>query len=133
MVIDDITLGGILSKNVLSLEYEIQQYFEHEILVEAAASQTKAQQDSLRELLNGARAYLQVEGCSVSLSLNFLNIPKGMESYADMLQANSISVIQPVLREKLEDMLSLDDAQEEIREQVKTWAISQLRSSLGGM
>lgn len=133
MVIDDITLDGILSKNILSLEYEVQQCFEHEILVEAAASQTKAQQETLNELLNNARAYLQVEGNTVSMTLNFLNIPKGMEEYAEMLKSNSASFIQPYLKTMIEDTLSLDDAQDQIREQVKEWAISNLQSVLGGI
>lgn len=133
MVIDDQVLSGIISNNILSLEYDVQQILEHQILVEASAAQTQAQRNGLEALYKSARAYLSCDGSEVSVSLTFLSIPEGMESYAEMVKGNAITVVQPYLKERLKDMLSLDDAQNVIRDEIKQWAVNQLQGFLGGV
>jgi len=132
-IIDESTIAGILSKNILSMEYEIQQYFEHEILVEMSASKSKQQKENLEELLKNARSYLSVDGCIVSLSLQFLSIPKGVEDYAEMIKSNSTAFIDVRFRNMISEIMSLDEAQEAIRNQVKEYAINYLQDAIGGM
>lgn len=133
MVIDGQILSGVISNNILSLEYEVQQMLEHQILVEAGAAQTQAQKKGLEALYKSARAYLSCDGSKVSVSLTFLSIPEGMENYAEMIKGNAITVVQPYLGERLKDILSLDDAQNAIRDEIKQWAVNQLRGFLGGV
>lgn len=132
-IISESTIAGILSKNVLSMEYEIQQYFEHEILVEISASKSKQQQEGLEKLLKNARTYLSVDGCSISLDLHFLSIPKGMEDYADMLKSNASTVIEIRLKDTVSEIMNLDETQEVIRNNVKDYVIDYLQNSLGGI
>lgn len=133
MIIDDFTISGILSKHVLSMEYDLQQYFEHEILVEMSASRTEKQKESLEELLKYARTYLSADGNQISLEVEFVSVPKGMEDYADMIKSNSMAIMELRLKDMVSDALQFDDVQEAIREQVKTWAISKLKETMGGV
>ena len=133
MVINDFILEGILNKHMLSIEYDVQQILEHEILVEASASRTAAQKDSLKDLFDKARATIRTEGTSVSCSLSFLSVPKGMEEYAEILKQNSMLIVSTVLKDKISELVHFDDVQEEIRNYVKQWAIDQIRSMVGGV
>lgn len=133
MVINDLVLAGILDKHMLSMEYEIQQVLEREILVEVSASRSAAQKKSLKDLFDKARAIIRTEGTSVSCSLSFLSVPKGMEEYAEMLRQNSTMIVSTVLKDKISELIHLDDVQEEIRNYVKQWAIDQIQSAVGGV
>lgn len=133
MAINEITLSGLISNNLLSMEYEIQQHFEHQILAEMSASRTSQQQSGLKQLLNNARAYLTCEGNNISLDLTFLDIPKGMEEYAETIKSNSIMVIEPRLNDMVTDTLNLSDVQEKLRDYVKGIVIEKLQGALGGV
>lgn len=138
MVIDDFVLSGILNKHILSLEYEVQQALEHEIITEASASITTAQKNGLRELLNKARATMKVgkdneQGTFVSCLFSFLSVPEGMEEYAEMLKKNSSTMASKILQDRISEIIHFDDVQEEIRSYVKQWAIDQINFAVGGI
>ena len=133
MVIDDFLLGAIINNNITSLEYEVQQILEHQILVEAAASHTETQMKYLKRLFDSARAYLKVEGSTISVDFTFLSVPSGMEAYADTIRSNSTVMVETIVKDRLKEVMSLDESQEVIREQVKQWVVEQLQNSLGGI
>ena len=133
MDIDEFILQAIINNNLLSLEYDIQQELEHQILTEASASRSLSQKESLRDLFNNARAYLKLDGSSLSVDLTFLSVPKGMEEYADIIKSNSYIRIQTILTDKLANVLTLDESQEIIRNYVQDWAIENLRNAIGGI
>lgn len=133
MVIDTLTLSGLISNNLLSMEYEIQQHFEHQILAEMSASNTVKQQNGLKQLLENARAYLTCEGDTISMDLSFLNVPEGMEDYAEMIKSNSLMILEPRLQDMVTDVISLDDVQNKIREYVKEQVIQKIQGVLGGV
>ena len=131
MDIDSSIVSGIISKNILSLEYEAQQMLENQIAVEASASKTKDQKDGLEELYKSARVYLSSEENEVYVSFSFLSIPKGMEDYADMIKSNAAMIIEPYIGDRIEDIFSLDEAQELIRNEIKQKIADELQNFLG--
>ena len=133
MVIEDSLIQALILKNHLSLEYEIQQVLEHEIIAEASASTTVKQKNALKELLDRARANLKIDGSIISVELSFLSVPKGMEDYANMLKMNAVSKGLVILKNQLVNIFTLDDAEEYIRNHIKQYAIEQLRGSIGGV
>lgn len=132
MAIDEFVLSGLINNNILSMEYNVQQIFEHQIKIEAAASNTKYQQDILEKLLDGARAYLSCEGNQISVELNFLNIPKGAEDYAELIKSNSVSIIEPRLQDLVMETFSLDDVQEQLRSYIIEEASGTIQNAIGG-
>lgn len=133
MVMSDFFMEALINKNILSVEYEVQQMLESEIITEASACTTVKQKNVLKDVLDGAKAYLKVEGSAISIDLNFIYIPKGAEDYVDMLRSNASSKIKTIVKTKIMDMIALEDTESLIRDEIKTWAIEQLRSTIGGV
>ena len=133
MAIDNYIITAILNNNILSMEYNAQQIFEHEIMTEMSASKTEAQKEGLQKLLENARVYLSVEGTSVLVDLVFLSVPKGFEEYADMLKANATTVIEVNLRDQLQESMTLDDSQKLIRDYMESYIKDHLQNLIGGM
>ena len=133
MGIDDFILGAIIDNNLLSLEYDVQQILEHQILVEASASHTGTQMKYLKELFDRARAYLRRDGNSLSVELTFLSVPKGMEAYAETIRTNSLTMVQTIVKDRIEETMTLNESQEIIREQIQKWAVEELQNALGGI
>ena len=128
-----IDLSQLLAGNALAIEYEVQYELQHQIMVEASAAKTQEQKNALQELLNKARVSVVYSHNTVSVDMYFLDTPKELESYAEMLQANASLVITPRVKELISDCLNMDEARDYVYDLVKDAAINQIRSALGGV
>ena len=128
-----IDLSQLLVGNMLAIEYEVQSIFQHEIMVEASAAKTREQKNSLQDLLSKARVVLDYDSTSVHVNLYFLEIPEGMENYADMIVTNASTVITPIIKETISDCLNMEDARNKVFDMVKNVVLEQVRDALGGV
>lgn len=126
-------LSYLLTGYNATISFEVEQHLRNQVLTEMSASSTKAQQNSLSKLADGARANIEFYGDTISVDVYFVNIPKGMEDYAEMLKSNALSIIRVDLRETIRDCLNFSDVREKIFTSCRQMIISELSSKLGGV
>ena len=129
----DWNLGYLLTGYLESIEYECQYEFNHQIIAEASAAQSEETKEKLQALLNNTRVRLDVNGNSLSVDLFYLNVPEGMEDYAEMLEENARIVTEIRVKDMVEDYLEFSDVREKIYGYVNELVVDHLRSAIGGV
>ena len=78
--------------NTWSVQRSIEDIIRTECAVEASAAQSEEMQEKLSRLADGAYATVITTENTISISIDFADIPEGMEDYAEMIRANVVMV-----------------------------------------
>lgn len=104
--------------------------------IEGNASNSEEQQKAASQLSKVARSKVTFSGPEISFYYYFLEIPKELEDYAELLISNANVQARYVFPEIIQDVISQPDCQERLMElispQLKEGIANILQNTIGG-